>query len=99
MDKYQYIKIQNFRCFKKLKVNGFKRVNLIAGKNNLLEFDGEGAICAITMEHASQRADINQVIVILIKIETEKSFNLKDSSYLNCLRLIRNDYTMEGIAA
>ena len=34
MDKSQYIKIQNFRCFKELQVNGFKRVNLIGGKNN-----------------------------------------------------------------
>jgi AAA15 family ATPase/GTPase len=34
MDKSQCIKIQNFRCFKELEVNGFKRVNLIGGKNN-----------------------------------------------------------------
>ncbi len=34
MDKSQYIKIQNFRCFKELEVKGFKRVNLIGGKNN-----------------------------------------------------------------
>jgi AAA15 family ATPase/GTPase len=34
MEKSQYIKIQNFRCFKELEVNGFKRVNLIGGKNN-----------------------------------------------------------------
>ena len=34
MDKSQYIKIQNFRCFKDIEVNGFKRVNLIGGKNN-----------------------------------------------------------------
>jgi len=34
MNKSQYIKIQNFRCFKELEVNGFKRVNLIGGKNN-----------------------------------------------------------------
>ncbi|PZV25928.1 MAG: hypothetical protein DCF12_12460 [Snowella sp.] len=34
MDKSQYINIKNFRCFKELEVNGFKRVNLIGGKNN-----------------------------------------------------------------
>ena len=34
MNKSQHIKIQNFRCFKELEVNGFKRVNLIGGKNN-----------------------------------------------------------------
>jgi AAA15 family ATPase/GTPase len=34
MEKSQYIKIKNFRCFKELEVNGFKRVNLIGGKNN-----------------------------------------------------------------
>jgi AAA15 family ATPase/GTPase len=34
MNKPQYIKIKNFRCFKELEVNGFKRVNLIGGKNN-----------------------------------------------------------------
>jgi len=30
-------------------------------ENTLLEFDEEGAICAITMEHASQRTDIHQL--------------------------------------
>jgi len=35
MNKSQYIKIQNFRCFKELEVNGLKRVNLIGGKNNV----------------------------------------------------------------
>jgi uncharacterized protein YuzE len=30
-------------------------------ENTLLEFDEEGGICAITMEHASQRADIHQL--------------------------------------
>jgi AAA15 family ATPase/GTPase len=34
MNNSQYIKIKNFRCFKDLEVNGFKRVNLIGGKNN-----------------------------------------------------------------
>jgi AAA15 family ATPase/GTPase len=34
MNKSQYINIKNFRCFKELEVNGFKRVNLIGGKNN-----------------------------------------------------------------
>ena len=34
MNKSQYINIKNFRCFKELKVNAFKRVNLIGGKNN-----------------------------------------------------------------
>ena len=28
------ITIENFRCFDKLKVLGFERVNLISGKNN-----------------------------------------------------------------
>ncbi|MEB3121443.1 MAG: DUF2283 domain-containing protein [Snowella sp.] len=30
-------------------------------ENTLLEFDEDGVICAITMENASQRADINQL--------------------------------------
>ncbi len=34
MSESQYIKIENFRCFKELEVKGFKRVNLIGGKNN-----------------------------------------------------------------
>jgi hypothetical protein len=34
MNQSQYIKIQNFRCFKEIEVNSFKRVNLIGGKNN-----------------------------------------------------------------
>ena len=32
-------------------------------ENTLLEFDEDGTICAITMEHASQRADINQLTI------------------------------------
>ena len=34
MESSQFIKIQNFRCFEELEINGFKRVNLIGGKNN-----------------------------------------------------------------
>ncbi len=34
MESSQFIKIQNFRCFQNLEINGFKRVNLISGKNN-----------------------------------------------------------------
>jgi AAA15 family ATPase/GTPase len=29
------IEITNFRCFDRLKVSGFKRVNLISGNNNI----------------------------------------------------------------
>ena len=29
------IKIENFKCFDKLEVNGLSRVNLIGGKNNV----------------------------------------------------------------
>ena len=29
------ISFENFKCFKELKYNGFKRVNLIGGKNNI----------------------------------------------------------------
>lgn len=29
------IKIENFKCFENLEINGFKRVNLIGGKNNV----------------------------------------------------------------
>ena len=30
----EYIEIENFRCFESTKISGFKRVNLIGGKNN-----------------------------------------------------------------
>jgi uncharacterized protein YuzE len=30
-------------------------------ENTLLEFNEQGEICAITMEHASQRADLNHL--------------------------------------
>lgn len=29
------IKIENFKCFESLEINGFKRVNLVGGKNNV----------------------------------------------------------------
>ncbi len=32
---YKSISIENFRCFDKLEVDGFQRINLIAGKNNM----------------------------------------------------------------
>jgi AAA15 family ATPase/GTPase len=30
----QSIEIEHFRCFNKIKVNGFKNINLISGLNN-----------------------------------------------------------------
>ena len=32
-------------------------------ENTLLDFDGQGNVCAITFEHASSRTDINQVTI------------------------------------
>ncbi|MFM7577044.1 MAG: AAA family ATPase, partial [Microcystaceae cyanobacterium] len=34
MKSSQLIKIQNFRCFQNIEINGFKKINLISGKNN-----------------------------------------------------------------
>ncbi len=31
----EYIEIKDFKCFKDFKAEGFKRVNLIGGKNNV----------------------------------------------------------------
>jgi len=30
-----YIKIEKFKCFDNFKISGFKRVNLISGRNNI----------------------------------------------------------------
>ncbi len=34
-NKISFIEIENFKTFDKIKIDGFKRVNLISGKNNL----------------------------------------------------------------
>lgn len=44
----------------------FKNSNIVDAKeldeNTLLEIDDQGNICAITLEHASKRTDVNQLV-------------------------------------
>ena len=58
------MKLQYFKDTDTLYIE-FKNAGIVEiqdfDENTLLEFDEDGAICAITMEHASQRADINQL--------------------------------------
>jgi uncharacterized protein YuzE len=58
------MKLQYFKDTDTLYIE-FKKAAIVEAQdldeNTLLEFDEDGTICAITMEHASQRADINQL--------------------------------------
>jgi uncharacterized protein YuzE len=58
------MKLQYFKDTDTLYIE-FKKAAIVEAQdldeNTLLEFDEDGAICAITMENASQRADINQL--------------------------------------
>jgi len=78
------IEIKNFKCFEDFKANGFKRVNLIVGKNNV----GKTALmeaCWI-YEQNKNSADINEAFsnmvnsILLIKkfrdIANQDNFNL-----------------------
>jgi AAA15 family ATPase/GTPase len=59
------IKIKNFKCFEDFKANGFKRVNLIAGKNNV----GKTALmeaCWI-YEQNKNSANINEAFFNMVK--------------------------------
>ena len=31
-------------------------------ENTLIDFDGDGNVCALTLEHAKHRADVSQVV-------------------------------------
>ena len=94
MDKSQYIKIQNFRCFKELKVDGFKRVNLIGGKNNV----GKTSLLEALLLYFYP---IPQSIIELKKIRKESSNSIRknpkgawNSFFYN--GNIENDVSIEG---
>ncbi|UXE62512.1 MAG: DUF2283 domain-containing protein [Woronichinia naegeliana WA131] len=58
------MKLQYFKDTDTLYIE-FKNVDIVdtqdLDENTLLEFNEQGEICAITMEHASQRADLNHL--------------------------------------
>lgn len=60
------MKLQYFKDTDTLYIE-FKNAGIVEiqdfDENTLLEFDEDGTICAITMEHASQRADMNQLTI------------------------------------
>ena len=58
------MKLQYFKDTDPLYIE-FKNVDIVdtqdLDENTLLEFNEQGEICAITMEHASQRADLHHL--------------------------------------
>ncbi|MFZ4555388.1 MAG: AAA family ATPase [Pseudanabaena sp.] len=60
------ITIENFRCFDKLKVLGFERVNLISGKNNA----GKTALLEAIFLNSAPRAD---TIFLLRQVRREQA--------------------------
>ncbi len=58
------VEINNFRCFSKLKVSGFEKVNLISGKNNA----GKTALLEALFLNSSPRPDS---IMFLRQIRSE----------------------------
>jgi uncharacterized protein YuzE len=58
------MKLQYFKDTDTLYIE-FKNVGIVDSQdldeNTLLEFNEQGEICAITMEHASQRADLHHL--------------------------------------
>lgn len=60
------ISIENFRCFQKLAVSGFERVNLISGKNNA----GKTALLEALFLNSSPRPD---TIILLRQIRREST--------------------------
>jgi len=72
-----YIEIQQFKCFNNFKAEGFKRVNLIAGKNNI----GKTAFMeAIFINICSE--NIRSMISALIKVQANReTLNLLDKNF------------------
>lgn len=60
------MKLQYFKDTDTLYIE-FKNVSIVdtqdLDENTLLEFNEKGEICAITIEHASQRADLQHLIM------------------------------------
>jgi len=92
----EYIEIKDFKCFKDFKAEGFKRVNLIGGKNNV----GKTAFMEACFINSSVRdTSIKSLIKALVSVEVSRSqewfYNLHDSSrneYINSILDILNKY-------
>lgn len=76
------ISFENFKCFKELKYDGFKRVNLIGGKNNIGKTSFmEGLNLALSSNNVNQLyLNINE---ILIKRRKESKYYELDFIYSN----------------
>jgi len=98
MDKHllEYIEIKDFKCFKDFKAEGFKRVNLIGGKNNV----GKTAF----MEACFLNSSVNDIYIqsfikILISIEVSRDYaliydlsNSNNNEYIKLIISMLNKY-------
>ncbi len=71
-NKISFIEIENFKTFDKLKIEGFKRVNLISGKNNL----GKTALLEALNLNASS-IDINNLFMSIKDVLNKRNNNIE----------------------
>ena len=71
-NKISFIEIENFKTFDKLKIDGFKRVNLISGKNNL----GKTALLEALNLNASS-IDINNLFMSIKDVLNKRNNNIE----------------------
>ena len=71
-NKISFIEIENFKTFDKLKIDGFKRVNLISGKNNL----GKTALLEALNLNASS-IDINNLFMSIKDVLNKINNNIE----------------------
>lgn len=81
----QYIDIENYKCFQDFKAKGFKRVNLISGKNNV----GKTALME-AIELNTQGGDIMVILLAIIKISSYRS-QLDYIGQVNDIRLMLSE--------
>lgn len=90
------ISFENFKCFKELKYDGFKRVNLIGGKNNIGKTSFmEGLNLALSSKNVNQLyLNINE---ILMRRRKESKYYELDFVYSNkdSLSIGYNKYNLE----
>ena len=88
-NKISFIEIENFKTFDKLKIDGFKRVNLISGKNNL----GKTALLEALNLNASS-IDINNLFMSIKDVLNKRNNNIEIDSqgYFNASDEIIDKY-------
>ncbi|WP_394752383.1 ATP/GTP-binding protein [Crenothrix sp.] len=94
------IEIEQFKCFTDFKASGFKRVNLIGGKNNI----GKTAFmeaCFINVHATTVNAMITAIIIIKFRREI---LNVVDSTvsehrdYLDAIKIFKNSSNINNIS-